>query len=98
MVIPLYTLSPANLAVAVNLPFLATFTFIVATPLELVLALKVLPFTLTVIFLPLIALPFESLRVNLTFLATLTFKAALAKLAFTACFLTVTLTVLKDAL
>ena len=70
----------------------------VATPLELVLALKVLPFTFTVIFLPEIAFPLASLRVKVTFLAVLTFKVALAKVAFTACLFTVTLAFAKLAL
>ena len=81
-----------------NLPFLATLTLIVATPLELVLAVKVFLFTLMVIFLPAIALPFASLRVNFTFLAFLTFKVAFLNVALTACFLTVTLTDFKLAL
>ena len=60
-----------------NLPFLATLTEIVATPLELVLAEKVLPFTLMVIFLLAINL-LPDFKVTLTFLAFLTFKVAFA--------------------
>ena len=55
-----------------KVPFLATLTEIVATPLELVLAEKVLPFTLMVIFLLAINL-LPDFKVTLTFLAFLTF-------------------------
>jgi hypothetical protein len=52
-------LSPAKLAVALYLPFLESFTLILAIPFELVLALKVLFLILSVITLPATAFPLD---------------------------------------
>ena len=58
-------------------PFLATLTATVAIPLALVLAVKVLPFTLIVTFL-LASNLLPDFKVTLTFLTLLTFKVAFA--------------------
>ena len=58
-----------------KVPFLATFTLTEATPLELVLAENVFPFTLIVIFLLETALPLD-FNVMDIFLAFLTFNVA----------------------
>lgn len=61
---------------ALKVPFLVTFTEMVTSPLELVVPLKVLPFTLTVTCFPLIAF-LPSFKVTLTLIAFLTFPLTL---------------------
>ena len=76
-------MSPANLTVAVNLPFLVILTLMVATPFLLVLALKVFLLTLMVIVLPDKAL-LPDFKVTLIFLTFLTFNVAFLAVIFVA--------------
>ena len=85
----LYVASPANLAVYLNVPFLVSLIFTVATPLALVFAEYVLPLTLKVIFLFLMALP-EDFSVAVSFLVAFFLKVFLIILNVVAFLVTVT--------
>ena len=79
------------------MPFLTTLTLIVATPLELVFALKVFLLILIVMVLPATVLPLD-FKVTLIFLAFLTFKVAFLAVKVVAFLLTTTLLVPIDPL